>query len=201
MRESARVALAGLCVVIAAACSRPDQIDTASVPKQASLPPVSLPDLSSMEAAVQAQLRRQSEARNYGEVGRLLMAAEYFEAAEPYLLHAEAQSPGDVRWPYYLGHVHMANADPVKAVAAFQRALRLKPDDTAALIWLGNLQLDQGNLDAAEPLFTRALAAQSRLVAGLFGLGRTALARRDFSRAVDYLERALAADARASVVH
>ena len=154
-----------------------------------------------MDAAVQAQLRQQSEARAYGEVGRLLMAAEYFEAAEPYLLHAQAQAPGEARWPYYLGHVHTANAEPAKAVAAFQRVLQLQPGDLATLVWLGNLHLDQGALELAEPLFMRAVSAQPRLVAGLFGLGRTALARRDFARAADYLEQALAADARATVVH
>ena len=95
----------------------------------------------------------------------------------------------------------MANAEPAKAVGAFQRVLQLQPGDLATLVWLGNLHLDQGNPELAEPLFARAVAAQPRLVAGLFGLGRTALARRDFARAVDYLEQALAADPRATVVH
>ena len=198
-----RLACAALAItacLVAACGSRPEEAaDTAASP--ASLPPVSLPDLSSMDPAVQAQLRQQSEARAYGEVGRLLMAAEYFEAAEPYLLHAQAQAPEDVRWPYYLGHVHMANAEPAQAVAAFQRALQLQPDDLATLVWLGNLHLDQGEPQRAEPLFSRAIAAQPTLVAALFGLGRAALARRDFARAADYFEQVLAADPRASVAH
>lgn len=198
--RSGRAALAILACVAASCGSRPEEAaDT--VTNAASLPPVSLPDLSNMDPAVRAQLRQQSEARAYGEMGRLLMAAEYFEAAEPYLLHAQAQAPEDARWPYYLGHVHMANADPGKAVGAFQRALQLKPNDVATLVWLGNLHLDEGQPELAEPLFTRAVSAQPRLVAGLFGLGRAALARRDFARAVDYLEQTLAADSRASVAH
>ena len=201
-RRTSAVLIVSLGVLGAGACdSRPDKAGVASVPSQATLPPVSLPDLAGMDAAVQADLGRHSAARNYGEVGRLLMAAEYFEAAEPYLLHAQAQSPEDFRWPYYLGHVHMANADPIKATAAFQRALQLKPDDIAAMVWLGNLHLDQGNLDLADAQFARVISAQPRLVAALFGLGRTALARRDYSRAVDYLEKALAADPRATVSH
>ena len=203
MRRRARTAVAaGLSLLVAAGCGPgPERAGVAGVPNHATVPPASLPDLSGMDATVQAQLRRQSEAGNYGELGRLLMAAEYFEAAEPYLLHAQARSPEDVRWPYYLGHVHMANADPIKAAAAFQRALRLKPDDIATMVWLGNLHLDQGNLDLADAQFARAMSAQPRLVAALFGLGRTALARRDYSRAVDYLEKALAADPRATVSH
>jgi len=197
-----RAALAiAACLLVSGACGSRPETGAPSASPVASLPPVALPDLSSMDAAVQAQLRQQSETRAYGEVGRLLMAAEYFEAAEPYLLHAQAQAPEDPRWPYYLGHVHMANAEPAKAVGAFQRVLQLQPGDLATLVWLGNLHLDQGDPQLAEPLFTRAVAAQPRLVAGLFGLGRAALARRDFARAVDYLERALAADPRAPVAH
>ena len=135
-----------------------------------------------MDAAVQAQLRQQSEARAYGEVGRLLMAAEYFEAAEPYLLHAQAQAPEDVRWPYYLGHVHMANAEPGQGGRArFSARCSCSRTTSATLVWLGNLHLDQGSPELAEPLFARAVSAQPKLVAGLFGLGRTALARRDFA--------------------
>ena len=200
MIRSGCAALAIVACVAAACGSRPEEAaDTTTNP--ASLPPVSLPDLSGMEPAVQAQLREQSEARAYGEVGRLLLAADYFVAAEPYLLHAQAQAPEEVRWPYYLGHVHMANAEPAKAAAAFQRVLRLQPNDPATLVWLGNLHLDQGRPELAEPLFTRAISTQPRLVAALFGLGRAALARRDFARAADYLEQTLAADARASVAH
>ena len=53
------------------------------------------------------------------------MAAEYFEAAEPYYLHAQALEPSEMRWPYYLGHVYMARAEPAKAIASFERALAL----------------------------------------------------------------------------
>ncbi len=129
MRRRVAAGLAvSVCLLVAGACGpRPEEASVDTVPSQASLPPLSLPDLSDMDAAVQAQLRQQSDARAYGEVGRLLMAAEYFEAAAPYLLHAQAQAPEDVRWPYYLGHVHMANAEPAKAVGAFQRVLQLQP--------------------------------------------------------------------------
>src|SRR5687768_18038121 len=99
-------AAAGIVVCLASACGSTPRVDVAS------LPAPSLPDLSNMDPAVQAQLRQQSESRAYGEVGRLLMAADYYEAAEPYLLHAQAQAPEDVRWPYYLGHVRMATAQP-----------------------------------------------------------------------------------------
>jgi tetratricopeptide (TPR) repeat protein len=216
--------IAALCgsLVWVAACTSGSQPQQAAAPLSAEqesnrLPPVVLPDLSRMEPSVQQQMRGRSEAlaskverpgtapielaEAYGEVGNLLLAAEYTEAAEAYYLHAEALAPNDMRWPYYLGHVFRLRGDLAKSAAAFERALRLQPNDVAALVWLGNVRLDEGQPDVAASLFTQALSLQPRLVAALFGAGRAALARRDYSRAVDQLEQALAADPRASMIH
>ncbi len=181
------------------------------------LTPVALPDLSRMDAPVQQQLRERSQtlaskvekpdtpplelAESYGEVGNLLLAAEYTEAAEAYYLHAQALAPSDMRWPYYLGHVYRLRGDLATSAASFERVLRLRPNDLAALVWLGDVNVDQGKPEAAEPLFARALSLQPRLVAALFGAGRAALARRDYAHAVDQLEQALAADPRATMIH
>ena len=181
------------------------------------LPPAELPELSRMEPTVQQQMRERSQALaskiekagtppveladSYGDVGNLLLASEYTEAAEAYYLHAQALAPNDMRWPYYLGHVYRLRGDLVKSAASFERVLQLQPNDVAALVWLGGVRLDQGQLDAAEPLFAKALSLQPRLVAALFGAGRVALARRDYRRAVDQLEQALAVDPRASMIH
>ncbi len=186
-------------------------------PNAGTLPPVALPDLAPMEPAVRQQMAERHEAlvaliarpetppadlaRAYGEVGRLLMSADYFDVAEPYLLHAQALAPNDTRWPYYLGHAYVARAEPAKAATSFRQVLRLQPADLATLVWLGNLYLDQGEPQLAEPLFSQALTIQPRMVAALFGLGRAALARREFARAADQLEQVLAADPRASVAH
>ena len=86
------------------------------------------------------------------------------------------------------------------AVASFERALSMRPDDVATLVWLGGVHLDQGQPELAEPLYTRALAIQPRAVSALFGLGRAALAKREYARAVDQFEQALAADPRANLL-
>ena len=190
-------------MVLAAACSsRPT-----AIPEP--LPAAVLPDLSRTETSVQKQIAasyaalqsKPNDADAYGEVGNLLLAAEYFDAAEPFYLHAAALAPGDARWPYYLGHVYKNRAAPDKAIASFERVLQLRPGDIPTLVWLGNVRLDQGQPDRAEPLFDQAIAAQPTLVAALFGAGRAALAKRDYARAVDRFERALAADPRATIVH
>ena len=201
-----------LAMVVSGCDSRPEPL-----PRSLALPPATLPDLSQMDQAVRQQIDTSYQslsssrdnratppgdlARAYGETGKLLMAAEYFEAAEPFYLRAQAIEPNEVRWPYYLGHVYLARAEPTKAVASFERALSMKPDDVATLVWLAGVHLDHGQPELAEPLYTRALMIQPRAVSALFGLGQAALARREYARAVDQFEQALAADPRESIAH
>jgi tetratricopeptide (TPR) repeat protein len=137
----------------------------------------------------------------YGEMGKLLMAAEFRDAAEPGFLDAEALTPAEPRWPYYLAHLYKARGDSQRAAASFERALRLRPDDLPTLVRLGNEYLDQGRAADAEPLFMKAAAIQPRSAAVLYGLGRTALARQEYARAIDYLEQALSLDPKALVIH
>ena len=78
-----------------------------------------------------------------------------------------------------------------EAVDHFERALRLRPDDLAALTWLGQVHVDAGRPEAAEPPLTRARALHPDTPAVLFQLGRAAAARRDYEGAVAFLEEAL----------
>lgn len=193
---------------------------TASAPApvdRRALRPVVLPDSSKLDAPVQKQLRDGYAALTakvgnpaisdvdlgfaYGEMGKLLMAAEYRDGAEPAFLNAEALTPNERRWPYYLAHLYKLKGDATRATASFERALKLKPDDLPTLVWLGSAYLDQGRAAEADPLFATALSIAPRSVPVLFGLGRTALAKQDYSRAIDYLEQALTLDPKAVVIH
>jgi len=212
----------GAALLLMSACSSEPKTTPTSTSQTtevdpSTLPAITLPDLSQMDKAVQQQIGDQYRslqsliesrstpphdlARAYGDVGNLLMAADHLEAAEPYYLHAQALEPGEMRWPYYLGHVYMNRAAPAKSIASFERALRLRPNDVATLVWLGNIYLDQGQPELAAMQFTQALSAQPGVVAALFGQGRAALAQREYSRAVNYFEQVLAADPRASMTH
>jgi protein O-GlcNAc transferase len=139
--------------------------------------------------------------RAYGDLGTLLMAAEYFRESEVALRDAEALAPADMRWPYYLGLLYQRTGDAQQSAAAFERAVKVDPGYAPALVRLGNAYLDQGRPDAAEPLFTKALARDPRLVAAIFGLGRAALARKDYPAAIAQLEHALTIDPDAAAVH
>ena len=187
------------------------------LPDGRGLRPVSLPDLSRAAEPVREQLGERYTslglkaeksntpavelANEYGELGKLLMAAEYRNAAEPCFLNAHALMPSDMRWPYYLAHLYRLGNEPRKSAAFIEKTLQLRPDDVAALVWLGRVYLLQGRPEPAEPLFMKALSLQPRSAAALFESGRAALAKREYARAVKYLEGALAQDPLASLVH
>jgi tetratricopeptide (TPR) repeat protein len=201
-------------VLLACSCACKD-VSKAGDPR--TLRPVALPDLSRLEESVQAQLHERFAAltekqknprapaaelgTEYGEMGMLLMAAEFRDPAEASFLNAQALAPGDMRWPYYLGHLYKTKGDIPSAVTAFERALQSAPNDVPTMAWLGEAALDQGRPDAAESLFSKALSLQPRSIAARYGLGRAALAKQDYVRAAEHLEQALALDDKASIIH
>jgi tetratricopeptide (TPR) repeat protein len=184
---------------------------------RASLQEVSLPDLATLDQSVQTQIRGKfatltrtrespgaSEAQlgtAYGEFGMLLHAAEYYEAAEPAYRNAQALLPEDPKWPYYLAHLHRAEGDTAKTIALLSRALELRANDLATLVWLGRAYQDQGDLERAQALFLQGQSVAPRTVAVLVGLGQIALARKDFTRAVTLFEQGLAIEPAAASLH
>lgn len=182
-----------------------------------SVQPVALPDVSRLAVPVQAQVRerhaalmarledqatpRPELAQAYGDLGLILMAAEYYQTAASCYLSAQALAPDDARWPYYLGHLYRIQGEATKAAESFARALKLQPADMPTLIWLGEMYLDQHRPDLAQPLFVQALSKDPGSAAALSGAGRAALAANDLPRAVEYLERALTVDPAARSLH
>jgi tetratricopeptide (TPR) repeat protein len=125
-----------------------------------------MPDISGTAAAVQTQLRdayatlqrrvssptsiTSARAVAYGDMGRLFFATEYLDAAETCFLNAQTLEPNDMRWPYFLAHVHRRRNELAKAAALFERVLALEPDNVPALIWLGDMRLVEGRPDAGK---------------------------------------------------
>lgn len=176
-----------------------------------------LPDLSMLAPSVQLQVRERDaqltqivgtkdaspveRAVGYAALGRVLMAAQFSDAAASCFLNAETLVPDDGRWPYYLGQAYLRTHDRPHAAEAFERAVRIRPNDLAAIVWLGETYFDDGKLDLARSTFGRALALAPQSAAALFGAGRTALAQQAYAEAAGYMERALAADGGASAIH
>jgi tetratricopeptide (TPR) repeat protein len=209
-------------LAIGAGCSHPPESapppdSTAATPSPGSLAEVMLPDLASVAAPVQQQIRGANDAltrsltdasssaparaQRYGELGNLLLAATFFDEAILCYKHAEALQPGDARWSYLRAHASLKKGDRSAAAQALERTLSLQPDYVPALIWLGDTYLDLGQVDEAQAAYSRALTRQPDSAPALFGAGRAALARRSYDEAVRHFEQALRIDPRATVIH
>ncbi len=211
-----RLSSAACLLALAAACSSKPAPPAKSAPTY-TLRKVTLPDLSHAAPSVQQQLRDGYASLQkkvdgaatppaelgdaYGQMGMLLMAAEYRSEAESAFLNAQTFTPRDPRWPYYLGHLYKLKGDAAASFSAFNRAMELQPDDVPTLVQVAEGDLDQGKPDAAQPLFEKALALQPMSVAAEYGLGRAALAKQEYARAVEHLEKALTLDPLATVIH
>ncbi len=211
-RRAIPVFVAGLIAIAVAGCASKRD---ATAERQA-LKPVTLPDLSRAEASVQQQIQETHAAlmakanasgtnapdlaNAYGEMGKLLMAAEYLEAAESCFLDAQTLDPSEVRWPYYLGHLYKLRGEAAKSASAFERVFAAQPNHVATLIWLGNEYLEDNRPESAEPVFRKALSLQPQSAAAYSGLGRTALARKNYADAVANLEHALELSPKASAI-
>ena len=200
--------MAGL---LASGCAPADEatptVASPGVIDAAAVPPLVVPDLSELPEPVQAQVRERHDALQraedagasaaaranaYGELGLILMATRFYDAAETAFGHAQALAPRQMRWPYYLAQLYRTTGDQPRAVERFERAVELDPTYLAALVRLGELYLDEGRAEEAEPLFEQALAVDPASAPALSGIGRAALARSDTARAIEHLERALA---------
>jgi tetratricopeptide (TPR) repeat protein len=194
--------------LLVTACSRTTQpsVQSVSLPDMSVLAhPAAREQLRSAYAALDEKIKtRQTPAAElasaYGEMGRLLMAAEFTVASEPYFRNAEALAPDDMRWPYYLGHVYRARGDASQSAGSFERALRLAPSDEATLVWLGEAYLNQDRRAPAKDVLNKALSANPRSAAALDRLGRAALLEHDYAHAVEYYERALTVDPHATII-
>ena len=195
------------------ACSR----ERADAPSAAAVTPAVPPldDLSGLDESLQQRIRaeystiathaatrsREEAAEAYGRLGILLLAAERQAAARPFFAAAHALNAGDMRWPYYLGHVHSRLHEPDAAARFFEQSSRIDPRHVPSLVWLGDAYLTLGRAADAEHQLATATDIQPSSVAAWFGRGRAALAVRDYTHAVTYLERALSLDPESNPIH
>jgi tetratricopeptide (TPR) repeat protein len=212
MSARAARAVVGVTVVLTIGCggaeAPPSGADTAASDAAVVEQPVPLPDVSGAAADVQAQLREQHAAMSrvvaqasapaadrataYGDMGKLFIATELYDAAARCFANARLLAPGDMRWPYYLAHVARLGNDPAKASGLFEQALALRPDHVPSLVWLAEMRLAQSRPADAKPLLLKARTLEPREAAVMYGLGRVALEERDYAAAVKELEAAIA---------
>ena len=141
--------------------------------------------------AVRERRGNRETASAFGQLGMLLMAAEFHDAAAAAFENATLLSPDEARWHYYLAHAHRSRGDATAAAAAFERTLAVDPGQAAASWWLGSAYLDLGRARDAEASFGRARDTEGFLVPSLYGLGRAAFAEGRYEEAIGHFERAL----------
>ncbi len=200
-----------LAAAVSGGCVAPPSQPTAA------LAPIALPDLTRMAESVRTQIQARHSALTalivrrttppldlsnaYGDLGKLLLAAQSADVAEACFLNAQTLNPSNYRWPYYLAQLYRTKGEPRKAQPLLERTIQLHPEDVAARVWLGDIHLQLGRPDAAEPQFSQALSLQPNSLSARFGLGRAALAKNDYRGAVSYLEDVLARDPKAASAH
>lgn len=186
-------------------------------PASAQLLPVPEPSLDGMDGAVRRQLTEARAeldvlagrpgadaarlAESYGDLGRLYLAYDLPAPAEACLANARRLEPENVLWPYLLGVLYQKDRRVDDALASFEAALALDPDDLAILIRLGQVQLERAEPAKAKARFAEALtrAADAGGAAAVrAGLGKALAAEGDAAGAVRELEAALAVEPGAS---
>jgi len=154
---------------------------------------------ASLTAAVRAGSPASQLALSFGNLGMLLMATEFFEAAAPCFENAASLAPRDARWIYYQAHAHRRLGNAAEAARLFERVLALSPGHAAASWWLGSMYLDLGRPADADVQFTSIQAVGGFDVPMLYGRGRAALAQERYGAAAAYFERLLALNTGADI--
>jgi len=97
--------------------------------------------------------------------------------------------------------VTLEERDPVAAIDAYRRSLRLRPDCTEAWINLGRLFAESGDPDAARDCFKSALDIDAHDATAYYNLGVLAQDAGKESDAIDMYRRALELDAQLAEAH
>lgn len=112
---------------------------------------------------------------------------------------AEDPNVGDAH--FALGNVYLRKKAYPDAIAAFKKALELKPDDSFAVMNIAGAYQAQGRVDDAERFVLDYLKTGFRDPQLLYILGNMNYGRRNYDKAVGYFEQCLAENPRSASAH
>lgn len=171
--------------------------------------PIPEPDLTEIHPVVRDRIeaRRQTAEADgtgdaWGELGMLYHAYYLLDAARASYENAARLDSRDARWPYLEGLALSVVAESQQeAVAAFERAREIDPDEPLVHVRLGDLYHDLGRFEEARQAFLRALEIDPSLAAALYGLGRVEAETGDPQAAVARFRQVLEDHPEAGLVH
>jgi arylsulfatase A-like enzyme/Flp pilus assembly protein TadD len=102
---------------------------------------------------------------------------------------------------FALGNLYLRQRKFTDAIAAFQKALELKPDDSFAVINVASAYQSMGRIDDAERFVLDYLKTGFQDSQLLFLLGNMNYRRKDFDKAIGYLEQCLAQNPQSASAH
>jgi superkiller protein 3 len=170
-------------LLVCAACSRAPKLPELQKPDTSRfLPSIREP----IEKAWAEAAAKPNDAAANGRLGMVLHAHEQHEAAEIAYQRAHLLDPKSFEWIYYLGVVQAAQGKNLEAARSYEQALKIKPNDQAALLRLADTELAAGEIARAKQHYERLGDAP----AALYGLGRARAAQGETQAAVNAFERA-----------
>ena len=186
-------------------------------PPRKELVPLSLPDLTELEAGVREQLAKLQDSLAvivkdpktsdaslsdaYGNLGRVYHAYSLTAPAWFSYFNANRLSPTDFRWIYLLAKLDQQEGRFAEAINKFRIARTLKPDYVAVPVNLGNIHLELNQLGEAVESFNAALQIDPNNAAANYGLGQILMSRRNYAGAVVLFQKTLRQAPGANRVH
>lgn len=162
----------------------------------APLPEVDLaalpPDAAKAVGAAYAAAKRQpDDAAAVGHLAIVLHAWEEWEDAAAAYRAVQRLAPGDYRWWHLAGLMETRRGRHQEALAVFERAAQLAPEDHGVRLRLAEAALEAGDPDRSAILFAKLTGDPRTAPAAEYGLGRIAMERGHHADALQHFDRAV----------
>lgn len=102
--------------------------------------------------------------------------------------------PNHYKAHYRMGVLHERLDDPIKADAAFRKAIEIRPTYSASFVNLGNMYIDYGHANVGQAVLETGTKVNDKDAKMWNGLGRAQLALNKPQEAIDSLKKAKAID-------
>ena len=146
--------------------------------------------IQQVEEAYKTASAHPLDAAANGQLAMVLDTYEQYSLAEVCYLRAHLLDPKSFEWTYDLGFVFFKEGKYLKAIDAFQQALKLRPSYLPARLKLADSIFAAGQVEAAGKIYQEVTTEDSNSAEAFYGLGRVQAAQGNTSAAAISLEKA-----------